>query len=195
MLELTNSKDNFDQSIVDAAMRLKLPVFKDGVDIVSFIIRFKRVAALLKLTPESYAVRMGSLLSGKTLKIYAALSPETTDDYNSLKAVLLNGFNKIPESYRDEFRSARVGSSDTYQQFSVQLGRLFDHWFDSSGIPWDFDDMCEFLIVDQLLSTLPVPLHMHIKELDKHLLSDIVKLHIVGRLLIRVILKVAYEFH
>ena len=68
LLELTNSKGNFDQSMADAAMRPKVPVFKDGDDIVSFIIRFERIAALLKLTPESYAVRTGSLLSGKALK-------------------------------------------------------------------------------------------------------------------------------
>ena len=84
VLELTNSKGNFVQSMADAAMRPKLPVFKDGDDIVSFIIRFERIAALLKLAPESYAVRMDSLLSGKALKIYAALSPEMTDDYTSL---------------------------------------------------------------------------------------------------------------
>ena len=117
---------------------------------------------------------MGSLLSGKALKNYAALSPETTD--NSLKAALLSGFNKTPESYRDHFRSARIGSSDTYQQFAVQLGRLFDHWFDSRGIPRNFDDLREFIIVDQLLSTLHVPLRVHIKEQDKHKLNDIVKI-------------------
>ena len=119
---------------------------------------------------------MGSLLSGKALKIYAALSPKTTDDYNSLKAALLSGFNKTTESYRDNFRSAKIGSSDTYQQFAVQLGRLIDHWFDSRGIPRNFDDLREFLIVDQLLSTLPVPLCVHIKEQDKHMLNDIVKI-------------------
>ena len=78
--------------MADAAMWPKLPVFQDGNDIVSFIIRSERIAALLKLTPESYAVRMG-----KALQIYAALSPETTDDYNPLKAALLSGFNKTPE--------------------------------------------------------------------------------------------------
>ena len=86
--------------MADAAMRPKLPVFKDGDDIVSFIIQFEQIAALLKLTPESYAVRMGCLLSCKALKIYAALSPETTEDYNSLKAALLSGFNKTSESYQ-----------------------------------------------------------------------------------------------
>ena len=65
---MTNSKGNIDQFMADAAMRPKLPVFKDGDDIVSFIIRFEQIAALLKLTPESYAIRMVSLLSGQALK-------------------------------------------------------------------------------------------------------------------------------
>ena len=86
------------------------------------------------------------------------------------------GSTKTPELYRDKFRSARIGSSDTNQQFAIQLGRLFDQWFDSHRIPRNFDDLCKFLIVDQLLGTLPVPLRMHIKEQDIHLLCDIVKI-------------------
>ena len=74
MLELTKKYSNSDQSLSDAAMRPKLPQFKDGDDIVSFIIRFACIASLLKLDPNSYAVRIGSLLSGKALKIYAACS-------------------------------------------------------------------------------------------------------------------------
>ena len=84
--------------------------------------------------------------------------------------------NKTPESCRDDFRSAKIGSSDTYQQSAVQLGRLFDHWFDSRVIPRNFDDLREFLIDDQLLSTLPAPLRVYIKEQDKHMLNDIVKI-------------------
>ena len=95
MLELKKNSGRFDQSISDAAMRHKLPQFRDGDDIVSFIIGFERIASLLKLDPNSYAVRIGSLLSGKALKMYAALSPEITDDYSSLKSALLSGFNKI----------------------------------------------------------------------------------------------------
>ena len=90
-------------------MRPKLPQFKDGDDIISFIIRFQRIASLLKLDPNSYAVRIGSLLSGKALKISAALSPEITDDYQSLKSALLSAFNKTTDSYCDDFKTAKIG--------------------------------------------------------------------------------------
>ena len=53
-------------------------------------------------------MRKESLLSGKALKIYAALSPEITNDYQSLKSALLGGFNKTTDSYRDDFKAARI---------------------------------------------------------------------------------------
>ena len=76
------------------------------------------------------------------------LSPEITDDYQSLKSALLSGFNKITDSYCDDFKAARIGSGETYQQFIAQLGCLFDHSLDSRGIPKSFEDLREFLIVD-----------------------------------------------
>ena len=119
VLELTKKDRNSHESLNDAAMPPKFPQFKDGDDIVSNIIRFERIASLLKLDPNSYAVRIGGLLSGKALKIYAALSPEITDDYQSLKSALLSGFNKTTDSYRDDFKAARISSGETCQQFEV----------------------------------------------------------------------------
>ena len=142
-------------------MRHKQSQFKDGDDIVSFIISFERIASLLKLDPNSYAVRIGRLLSGKAQNL-CCTQPKITDDYQSLKSALLSGFNKTTDSYRDDFKAARIGSGETYQQFVVQLGRLFDHWFYSCGIPKSFEDLREFLIADQLsLSIVPVPLRMY----------------------------------
>ena len=61
------------------------------------------------------------------------------------------------------------------------FGLVFDYWFDSRGIQKNFNDLREFLITDQLLSTvpipvrlhIPIPVRLHIKEQDKHLLGDI----------------------
>ena len=44
--------------------RPRLPAYKDGEDIASYITRFERIAALLKLDEDLYAVRLGALLSG-----------------------------------------------------------------------------------------------------------------------------------
>ena len=95
------------------------------------------------------------MLMAKALKIYAVLSPKITDDYQSLKSALLSGFNKTTDSYRDNFKAVRIGSGETYQQFVVQLGHLFDHWFYSCGIPKSFEDLRKFsLLISYLVSCL-----------------------------------------
>ena len=71
-LELKKESGQFDQSLNDATIRPKLPQFKDSDDVVSFIIRFECISSLLKIDPNSYAVRICSLLSGKALKIFPA---------------------------------------------------------------------------------------------------------------------------
>jgi len=91
-------------------------------------------ASLLDINEESYAVRLGSLLTGKAVEIYTSLSPEITADYKQLKRALLNGFNKTPNGYRQDFRAAKIKVGETYHQFSITLGRFFDQWLDSSGL-------------------------------------------------------------
>ena len=45
VLELKDPLHNEDQSFADSAMRPKLPVYKDGEGIVSYIIRFQSIAS------------------------------------------------------------------------------------------------------------------------------------------------------
>ena len=51
--------------VVDPVSRPKLPLLQDGEDINSYLNRFERVAELLNVRQDSYAVRLGSLLTGK----------------------------------------------------------------------------------------------------------------------------------
>jgi len=59
-------------------------VYTDGEDIANYLVRFERVAALLNVDVDTYAVRLGSLLTGKAADIYTSLSPEITSKYECL---------------------------------------------------------------------------------------------------------------
>ena len=96
VLKMRRPVNNVDQPLADSAMRPKPPVNKDE-NIISYIIIFERLASLLRQDPASFAVRIRSLQNGKHKKI-AALNPEITSDYGSLKAALFSGFSKTPES-------------------------------------------------------------------------------------------------
>ena len=162
--------------LVEGAVRPTLPVYKDGDDMGSYLIRFERVAELLKISETSYAVRLGSLLTGKAVDIYTSLPPDITADYKQLKHALLRGFCKTPAGYRQEFRSAKIRTGETYQQFSINLGRLFDQWIEGWGLGKNYDELRKFVILDQFISSLPADLRTYVKEHDVKTLDETVKL-------------------
>ncbi|XP_050704378.1 drebrin-like [Eriocheir sinensis] len=119
---------------VDFAARPKLPSYREGEDIASYFTRFERVATLLNIAKSSYAVHLGSLLTGKLAEFYTTLSEEVTGDYSQLKEAILKHSHRTSDHYRTAFRSAKINVGDTFQQFSTHLTRLFDHWLSASEV-------------------------------------------------------------
>lgn len=159
---------------VDQFQSAKLPNFRDGDDIKSFIVRFERVAHLINLDPGSYAVRMGTLLSGKALDIYASLPVDTTANFDLLKRALLNGFNKGPDSYRTEFRNSRIAVGETYRQFSDRLNVSLKYWLEAKSVGSSYTNLFEFVLFDQFLASLSPELRTFIKENDVNTLAQAV---------------------
>jgi len=176
MARLNNSDSSLNPVLFDGASRPSLPVFKDGEDITSYLIRFERIANLLNFKEETYAIRLGSLLTGKAVDIYTSLPPETTADYQLLKKALLRGYSKTPASYRNDFRTAKIKSGETYEQFAIRLGRLFDYWVDSHNINKDYASLRDFMLLDQLMSSISPDLRVFVKEHNVSSLADAVSL-------------------
>ena len=160
----------------ECAARPKLPMFKEGDDIKSFIIRFERMADLLSIKKENWAVRLGAVLSGRAVDIFASLPPELTKDYDQLKKALLIGYNKTPETYRKDFRNARIGPNETYAQFSSRLSRHLDYWVDSVTDDHSYDSLRKFILIDQFLASVSVELRLFIKENNPSTLARVVEL-------------------
>ena len=156
--------------------RPRLPAYKDGDDFASYLTRFERIAELLKVSREDYAVRLGALLSGKAAKIYTSLSSEIVTDYDLLKKSLLRSFCKTPDGFRVDFRSSKIQPGETYQQFSIQLGRHFEQWLESCGIEPIYTSLKDFMVLDQFLSSLLPDLRTFIKERGVRTLEAAVQL-------------------
>ena len=154
---------------------LKLPQFSDSDDIAAYIIRFERIATLSLLPPTAWPIHLGSLLTGKALKIYTSLPPETVGNFDSLKTALLGGFAKTPDDLRSEFRNLRIGEDETYHQFHAQLSRLFSLWLEGSGINvTDPVALKDFIIKDQFLASLNPELRAHLKENEYNSVSEMI---------------------
>lgn len=156
--------------------RPRLPAYKDGEDIASYITRFERIADLLKLDEDLYAVRLGALLSGKAGKVYSSLSPQIISDYDLLKKALLKSFCKTSDGFRQDFRSSKIQPGETYQQFSIHLKRLFEQWLEASKVGSSYDALMDFMVYDQFLSSLSPDLRLFVKERGKVSLEEAVQL-------------------
>jgi len=162
-----------EQIYLNPVEKPKLPTFKTDDDMANYLVRFERVAQLLGIDKSTYAVRIGSLLSGKAVDVYASLTPEITADYDRLKSALLNAFSKTTDGYRFEFKTAKVTSTETYEQFACQLGRKLDFWLKSAGCTETFESLRNFLIVDQFMSSVSPELRLFIKERNLKSIAEV----------------------
>ena len=144
---------------------LKLMKFQDGKDeIDDFLKRFECMAEIQKWKATDLHVYLGSILSGKALKIYVSLPTDVQKDYAQLKEALLKGYSVDSDSYRKKFRESKVDEKESYVQLVTRMRQYLENWLTLSGVANDFESLFEFLVKDQLLSNCPLDLRVFLKE-------------------------------
>ena len=74
------------------------------------------------------------VLTGKAQEVYAALSPESSLDYEQVKAGILRAYELVPEAYHQKFCGYRKPESLTYVEFAREKESLFDRWCAAQGV-------------------------------------------------------------
>ena len=59
-----------------------------------------------------------SVLIGKALEVYSALSVEQSSDYSLVKREILRAYELVPEAYRQKFRDTKCPEGQTYMGFA-----------------------------------------------------------------------------
>ena len=175
LLAAQNQSSSRDGSSAVRVEKANLPHFKQGDNMTAFLIRFERIATLLSLPRESWAVRLGSLLSGKAAEMYVTFDEFVTADYDLLKEALLTGHNLTAETYRQEFRMAKIGSEETFAMFASGLRRKLEFWFNAAKVERTVEGLTEFLILDQLMAGVSMELRQFLKEKGKLSLDETIK--------------------
>ena len=184
MAEIELEKERLSKNIPPTQPNFCYPVdvsckpqpYKDGEDMTSFLIRFERIATLLKWEKSRWAVQLGMLLQGRALQTFASLPPETTDDYDLLKDALLTAFKCNENQYRKLFRTARISPHENYSQFLASLTRHFDFWLNSMNVENNFESLKNAMIGDQFLSSLTPDVRMFIRERKPNEPSEMARL-------------------
>ena len=104
---------NFD---VTKHIRLVPPFQEKEVD--KYFLHFERVAENLNWPKEHWTLLLQSVLIGKAREIYTQLGVEQSHHYETVKELILKGYELVPEAYRQKFRNCKKDSNQTHVEFA-----------------------------------------------------------------------------
>ena len=114
---------NFD---VTKHIRLVLPF--QGKEVDKYFLHFEKVAENLNWPKEHWTLLLQSVLIGKAREIYTQLAVEQSHHYETVKELILKGYELVPEAYRQKFRNCKKDSNQTHVEFARNKEQLFDRW-------------------------------------------------------------------
>ena len=97
-----NIEYNFD---VTKHIRLVPPFQEKEVD--KYFLHFEKVAENLNWPKEHWTLLLQSVLIGKAREIYIQLGVEQSHHYETVKELILKGYELVQEAYRQKFRNCK----------------------------------------------------------------------------------------
>ena len=104
---------NFD---VTKHIRLVPPFQEKEVD--KYFLHFEKVAENLNWPKEHWTLLLQSVLIGKAREIYTQLGVEQSHHYETVKELILKGYELVPDAYRQKFRNCKKDSNQTHVEFA-----------------------------------------------------------------------------
>ena len=135
---------NFD---VTKHIRLVPPFQEKEVD--KYFLHFEKVAENLNWPKEHWTLLLQSVLIGKAREIYTQLGVEQSHHYETVKELILKGYELVPEAYRQKFRNCKKDSNQTHVEFARNKEQLFDRWCCSKKIDQNYDKLRQLMLVEE----------------------------------------------
>ena len=135
---------NFD---VTKHIRLVPPFQEKEVD--KYFLHFEKVAENLNWPKEHWTLLLQSVLIGKAREIYTQLGVEQSHHYETVKELILKGYELVPEAYRQKFRNCKKDSNQTHVEFARSKEQLFDRWCCSKKIDQNYDKLRQLVLVEE----------------------------------------------
>ncbi|KAK4329218.1 hypothetical protein Pmani_000446 [Petrolisthes manimaculis] len=89
-----------------------VPLFPEE-DSDGFFISFERAAALYEWPEDKCVLLAHNSFRGKAQDVFRSLDSTITNDYHVVKKSILHAYQKVPEAYRQQFRSCRKAEGET----------------------------------------------------------------------------------
>ena len=133
----------------DVAKHIRLvPPFQEK-EVDKYFLHFEKVAENLNWPKEHWTLLLQSVLIGKAHEIYTQLGAEQSHHYETVKELILKGYELVPEAYRQKFRNCKKESNQTHAEFARNKEQLFDRWCCSKKIDQNYDKLRQLMLVEE----------------------------------------------
>ena len=160
----------------DVTKYIKLvPPFQER-DVDKYFLHFEKVAGNLKWPKEYWVMLLQSVLVGKAREIYTQLSVEQAASYDTVKQLILKGYELVPEAYRQKFRNCEKLSNQTYVEFARSKEQLFDRWCHSQKVDKSHDKLRQLILIEEFKRCIHSDVRTFIDEQKAETLEDAARL-------------------
>ena len=83
---------------------------------------------------------------GKALEIYTQLGVEQSHHHETVKELILKGYERVPQTYRQKFRNFKTDSNQTHVEFARNKEQLFDR---PKKIDQNYDKLRQLMLVEE----------------------------------------------
>ena len=127
---------------------MPVPPFQEK-EVDKYFLHFEKVAENLNWPKEHWTLLLQSVLIGKAREIYTQLGVEQSHHYETVKELILKGYELVPEAYRQKSRNCKKDSNQTNVEFARNKEQLFDRWCCFKKIDQNYDKLRQFMLLEE----------------------------------------------
>ena len=177
-LRLKQDSDKFEalEKKFDVTKHIRLvPPFQEK-EVDQYFLHFEKVAKNLNWPKENWTMLLQSVLSGKAREIFTQLSVDQASNYDTVKTLILKGYELVPEAYRQKFRNWEKRNDQTYVEFARTKEQLFDRWCNSKKIEENFDKLRQLVLIEEFKRCIHSDVKTYIDEQSADTLDNAARL-------------------
>ena len=144
-------------------LKLSPPIFRES-EVDEYFDAFEKMASRMGWPEDKWSVILQSVLTGKAQKVYAAMPLQDSADYESVKAKILDAYEKVPEAYRQQFRGQVKSERQTFCEFATEKEQCFDRWVRSCRCENQYDKLREVFLIEEFVRKLTPELRTYVNE-------------------------------
>ena len=158
----------------DATKQVRMVPRFNEADIDFFFQSFEKTAEALEWPRSHYVILLQTVLKGKAQEIYASMTGDDCQDYESVKEAILKGYELVPEAYRQKFRNLKKLDKQTFYEYAQDTVVHFDRWCKAKSVS-SKEDLKQLVLIENFKFNLPLDIKTYLDEKEVCTLEEAAK--------------------